>query len=102
MTRNGTVDKAQEIARAVAALAKDLLGPDVEVIWFGSWPSGTAWPASDIDIALSAPMPISLEELAKLRDAIDRLPTLYTVDLVDMGAVGRRLQQEIVDKGVKI
>ncbi len=94
--------RPQEVATAVARLAKDLLGNEVEVRWFGSWPKGTAWPGSDIDIALAAQTPIPLDQMSKLREAIDELPTLYTVDVVDMCSVGGTLKQEILHNGVKL
>jgi hypothetical protein len=40
--------------------------------------------------------------MARLRDAIDDLPTLLEVDLVDLHVVGRALRDEILEHGVKL
>ena len=93
-------ERPREVALAVARLAKKLLGSAVVVMWFGSWPKGTAWPGSDIDVALSSPMPIPLDQLARLRDAVDDLPTLYSVDVVDLSSVGGTLKREILQNGI--
>jgi predicted nucleotidyltransferase len=49
------------------------------VILFGSRAKGTAMPRSDIDIAVSGTV-----DTDRLREAIDDIPTLYKIDLVDL------------------
>jgi predicted nucleotidyltransferase len=94
--------RATEVAQEVARLARTILGHEVEVLWFGSWPRGRAQPRSDLDIAVSTGQPIPPDQLAALREAVGELPTLYDVDLVDLSAVGRRLKKEILRHGVKL
>jgi predicted nucleotidyltransferase len=88
-----------EIAREVARLARSVLGKDAEVIWFGSWPKGKALPHSDIDIAISLGAPIAPERIGLLQEAVDELPTLYQIDLVDLNATGSALREEILKYG---
>ena len=42
---------------------------------------------SDIDIAIDGPRRVDPAHMADIRDACDRLPTLLTIDLVDLAAV---------------
>lgn len=91
-----------ELAREVARLARSLLGKDTQVIWFGSWPQGKAAPHSDIDVAISAGAPIPLERMGLLQEAIEELPTLYEIDIVDLNATGSALRAEILKHGKRL
>jgi len=96
------VTRPAEIARDVARLARSLLGKDAEVIWFGSWPQGKARPHSDIDVAISIGDPISPERMSILQEAVDDLPTLYEIDIVDLNATGPKLREEILKHGERL
>ncbi len=91
-----------EIAREVARLARSILGQDVEVIWFGSWPRGQARPHSDIDLAISIGNPIPPESMALLHEAVDELPTLYDIDIIDLSASGPAFREEILKHGERL
>jgi len=95
-------NRAHEIAGDVARLARALLGKDTEVIWFGSWPQGKARPRSDIDVAVSTGSAISADRMAALRQAVDELPTLYGIDVVDLSATGPILREEILKHGQRL
>jgi predicted nucleotidyltransferase len=88
-----------QIAKEVAHLARSVLGDNVEVVWFGSWPKGKAMARSDIDLAVSTGLPIPLERMGLLLDAVEELPTLYQIDIVDLYAVGSALREEILKYG---
>lgn len=92
--------RPREIAEQVARLARQILGPNIEVLWFGSWVKGTAQPHADIDIAVTASEAIPLQEMAALRDAIDHLPTLHEIDLIDLLTVGQTFREEILGHGI--
>jgi len=96
------LNRAGEIAADVARLARSLLGKDTEVIWFGSWPQGKARPRSDIDVAVSTGSAISPERMAALREAVDELPTLYAIDVVDLNTIGPILREEILKHGQRL
>jgi len=91
--------RVAEVARAVAALARERLGPGTQVWWFGSWPEGRARPRSDIDIAILPPPDVSAERVAAFRAAVDELPTLYRVDLVDLREVSEEFRARILRRG---
>ncbi|HFD16281.1 MAG TPA: nucleotidyltransferase domain-containing protein [Rhodospirillales bacterium] len=91
--------RVAEVARAVATLAREWLGPGTQVWWFGSWPEGRARPRSDIDIAILPPPDVSVERVATFRAAVDELPTLYRVDLVDLREVSEEFRARILRRG---
>jgi predicted nucleotidyltransferase len=98
----GDLSRPAQIARDVARLARSLLGKDVEVLWFGSWPQRKARPHSDIDMAISTGHPISPELMGVLQEAVDDLPTLYEIDIVDLNATGPKLREEILKHGERL
>lgn len=96
------LNRAVEVAGDVARLARSHLGNNTQVIWFGSWPQGKARPRSDIDVAVSTGSVISPERMVALREAVDELPTLYSIDLVDLNATGPILREEILKHGRRL
>lgn len=64
-----------------------------EAVLFGSRAKGTAHERSDFDIAVSG-----AEDIDGLSEDIDEIPTLYTIDLVDMDACRNRLLLEDIKK----
>ncbi|MDH4188103.1 MAG: nucleotidyltransferase domain-containing protein [Nitrospira sp.] len=88
------------IAEEVARLARHILGYDIKVIWFGSWPKGTARPHADIDIAIDAAEAIPLPQMAALRNAIDDIATLHEIDLIDLHTVSETFREETLRHGI--
>jgi type I restriction enzyme S subunit len=57
-------------------------------VWaFGSRARRTAKPFSDLDLAVLAPSPLSLEQLARINDAFDSSDLTIKVDVVDLQAI---------------
>jgi predicted nucleotidyltransferase len=69
------------------------------VYLFGSWAQGRALAASDLDIALDAGRPIEPAIIQKIADAMDELPTLRKIDVVDLQAVDREFRQRVLQQG---
>ena len=69
--------RAEEVIQAVAELCRHFSA--VEVILFGSRAKGTARERSDIDVAVSG-----VKDFDALAEQIEELPTLYSIDLVNM------------------
>ena len=69
-----------------------------KVILFGSRAKGTALERSDIDIAVCG-----VEDIEKLREELEDITTLYTIDVVDMDECGNELLlEDIKQYGRKI
>ena len=81
---SNTADRVSSLAQQIATKVHKVLGDETRVIWFGSWVKGQARPHSDIDLAIMASAPFPTGALARLRNWIDDLPTLYTIDLVNI------------------
>lgn len=54
---------------------------------FGSQANKTELKRSDIDVGILASTPVPFTKLTKINNAIDELPMLYKIDLVDFNSV---------------
>ena len=88
--------KADEVINQVAELCRKYKAK--EVILYGSRAKGTARERSDIDIAVSG-----AENFDILVEKVEELPTLYSVDLVNMDTCKNQLLlEDIRQYGQKI
>ena len=88
--------KVDEVIREAARLCRSFQAK--EVILYGSRAKGTARERSDIDIAVSG-----VEKFDLLAERIEKLPTLYSVDLVNMDTCRNQLLlEDIREYGRKI
>ncbi len=79
--------KVDEIIEEVAKLCRNFHAK--EVILYGSRAKGTARERSDIDIAVSG-----VEQFDMLTEKVEDLPTLYSVDLLNMDTCRNQLLLE--------
>lgn len=71
------VPEAEEVMREVAGLCRRFSARQVYL--YGSRAKGTHLKRSDIDIAVSG-----VRDFAALEEAVDGLPTLYKIDLLNL------------------
>ena len=79
--------RADEVISQVAELCREYNAK--EVILYGSRAKGTARERSDIDIAVSG-----AEDFDILVEKVEELPTLYSVDLINMDTCKNELLLE--------
>ena len=80
-----------EIEQAVAHIVRKRLGDRYRIFLFGSRARGTARPSSDYDIGVEGPAVVPFSILARIESDIEDLPTLATIDVVDMSSASERL-----------
>jgi predicted nucleotidyltransferase len=66
------------------------------VYFFGSRVSGKARERSDFDVAIDGVVPVEPRLFARIRTALDELPTLYRIDLVDLTYVPAPVRAEML------
>lgn len=64
------------------------------VFFFGSRVAGKGSEWSDIDVGIEGPSEIPYEIMARIREDIENLPTLYTIDIVDFKKVTPEFKEE--------
>jgi predicted nucleotidyltransferase len=73
------------IKQTLAGFSGSLQGH--QVILFGSRAGGEPRPASDFDIGIQGEQPLASEIFRDIEDALESLPTLYEIELVDLNRV---------------
>lgn len=66
-----------------------------KIILFGSRAKGTATERSDIDIAVSG---VDSCDMLELQENLEDIPTLYTIDLVDLDTCRNQLLLEDIEQ----
>lgn len=70
--------------------------PRARVFLFGSRARGTADATSDSDIGIMDTREIPLRVMAQIKEEIDSLPTLRSVDVVDLRAKSEDFREQIL------
>ena len=89
---------ADDIARAL----RGLVPPGHRVVLFGSRATGRASERSDWDVGIVGPAPVDGATLERMRDALERLPTLRAFDVVDLCTAPAELRAAALDEGVPL
>jgi predicted nucleotidyltransferase len=81
----------------------DHLDPTSHRAWIvGSEATGRALPGSDVDIVIEGPAAIDLAVLARLRGALDGLPTIRSFDIVDLRRTSERFRREALTSAIDL
>ncbi len=89
----------QEILSKVVSIITLYL-PEATVYLFGSRASGKAKENSDFDIAVEWKEKIPLFIMSKIREELEKLPTLKSFDLVDLKMCSEEFARLVKEKGV--
>jgi type I restriction enzyme S subunit len=95
MTRSVRPVLAAEHRRIVLDVLRAHLPRRAKTWVFGSRASGRARRYSDLDLAIDAGRPLTLDETACLAEAFSDSDLPYRVDIVDWHAIGDRFRQII-------
>lgn len=77
----------EKLKEQLRGIVSKRLGSDVKMFFFGSRVNGTAGDRSDIDFGIDAGRPIDEKTLLEIREAVENIPVLYTIDVVDFSRV---------------
>jgi len=77
-----------------------LAGRPYRLLLFGSRAQGRSTNRSGYDLAILADAPLPLALMAPLRAALEDLPVLQKVDLVDVRAVSPEFAREVMKSGL--
>lgn len=93
--------RAKEVERLVVAALKEsahhLRGH--RIVLFGSRARGDARPRSDFDLGAIGKQPLSLQDFNAVQDRLERLPTLYRIDWIDLNRAPASLRDRAVREG---
>ncbi len=95
--------EAREIIPLIVALIRKHLAPETyQILLFGSQVRGDAYPTSDVDIGIVGDHPVPFHTMAQILDEKDALPTLRTIDVVDLGAVDVPFRESVLSYAKRI
>jgi predicted nucleotidyltransferase len=84
----------QDIITEAASRTKRYVPKGTSVVLFGSWARGNALPTSDIDIGIMGKKKIPFETMIKIHQTIEEIPTLRSIDVVDLQSTDKRFQEK--------
>ena len=91
----------QQILDMVKKVVLDEISNEpVKVYLFGSWARGEEHVSSDIDIAVDSIDGVHLENLARLREALEESAVPYRVDVVDLAEAAKVLADKVRKEGI--
>ena len=99
--RTGQHEEIEPLLIKIKKIVKKHLKSDKYKIYlYGSWANGTALNVSDIDIAVDAGKKLESTVIIKIKDDIENLPTLRSIDFIDLLNVSDVLKAEVLEKGI--
>jgi uncharacterized protein len=102
MTRASSLDLPEDHRRLVLNILSADLPPGTSAWVFGSRATGRARRYSDLDLAIDAGRPLTLDEIARLNEAFSDSDLPYRVDLVDWCNLDARWRQAIAAERVAL
>lgn len=93
----------EELQQRCAQIVRKHL-PDARwQLWvFGSQVRGDVLPSSDLDLAVLGPGPVPKTIWVRIKEEIDDLPTVRTVDLVDLGEASEAFRRMVMSEGRRL
>ncbi|MBI4235626.1 nucleotidyltransferase domain-containing protein [Candidatus Peregrinibacteria bacterium] len=83
-----------KLGKEIAAIIRNHLDVSkYRVFFFGSRVTGKNTERSDIDIGIEGPIPVDVETMMEIEEEIDKLPTLYKIEIVDFVKVEPKFKQ---------
>ena len=79
------VDKLKQEILEIAGRHLDL--KNFRLFFFGSRVNGKGDARSDIDIGIEGKSEIAIEDMGKIKEELEKLPTLYKIEIVDFNKV---------------
>ena len=84
-------DKLKEEIRRIVSEYLDM--KDYELFFFGSRVTGDSTERSDIDVGIEGPEPVSSAVMFKIQEEVDKIPTLYKIEVVDFKKVSEEFKK---------
>lgn len=86
----------KDIIKQATAIIRQNLAADYKILLFGSQAKGNALETSDIDIGILGEQEAPWEAMVKIKAAVEGIPTLRQVDIVDLMAAGEEFRNRVL------
>ena len=85
-----------ETIKDITAIIRQNLPATYKVFLFGSWVEGRAVSTSDLDIGILGDNEVPGEVMRRIKAAATGLPTLRSIDIVDLRSVGEDFRRNVL------
>ncbi|MDC9715131.1 MAG: nucleotidyltransferase domain-containing protein [Gammaproteobacteria bacterium] len=89
------MNRVDNIIRTIANEFHQIFDVNTSLLLFGSRANNTASQYSDIDLAIQHAQELDGNKMRKFQNFIDNIPTLYSVDLLDINDASAELKKQI-------
>lgn len=84
----------EKLKREILKIARKYIDTKrYRLFFFGSRVTGNGTDRSDIDIGIEGPKPVPLETISEIETEIEKLPTLYKIEIVDFARVAEKFRK---------
>jgi predicted nucleotidyltransferase len=77
-----------------------VLFPKAKIYLYGSRARGDYKVGSDVDIAIDDKRELSIFELARAKNVLEGLNTIYTFDVIDLNSIPEKMKNIILKEGI--
>ena len=91
-----------ELLESIIQIINKYIKEEHEIYIFGSWAKGKSLDTSDLDIAVESTVKIKDEVFIKIKEDINNLPTLRTIDIIDLKRVSKNFRENILKYAKKL
>ena len=95
-------EKVESIVLKIQSIVADQVEGDYKLFLFGSRENGKSMERSDIDIAIMTNEKMDASILAKIREEIENISTLLTIDFVDLSTVDDDFRNHVLETGSRL
>ena len=95
-------EKVESIVLKIQSIVADQVEGDYKLFLFGSRANGKSMERSDIDIAIMTNEKMDASILAKMREEIENISTLLTIDFVDLSTVDDDFRNHVLETGSRL
>jgi len=85
-----------ELIKKITDIIKGYLKENYKIFLFGSFAKNKALTTSDIDIGILGETKVPWSTMVKIKEEIDKIPTLRSIDLVDLNAVSENFKNNVL------
>ncbi len=85
------------IIKEAKKIIRNYLPEDYKILIFGSWAKGNSLETSDIDIGILGKKEVSWHLMAKILQEIENIPTLRSIDVVDLNSVEKGFKNKVLE-----
>ena len=85
------------IIKEVKKIVRNHLSEDYKILIFGSWVKGDSLETSDIDIGILGKKEVPWHLMAKILQEVESVPTLRSIDVVDLNSVEKGFKNKVLE-----